>query len=120
MFNLKTFFSRKPKTELCGKWHRQWESALKYSGGSETLCFKPDGRFKIILVEFYEGEKFKATERGSYMYSKEEGIVTLIYDGGVLSGHQQGDKETWRDVRITADGLEFKDESKHLWNYTKR
>lgn len=119
MINLKTLFCRKPKTALCGKWHRQWESALSFRGGSETLYFKSDGRFKITMIEFYEEENFKSTERGSYSYSPENRIITLTYDGGVLSAHSKGEKETWSEVRISHEGLEFCDECSQLWNYTK-
>ena len=119
MFILKKLFLRKPKTALCGKWHRHWESSLKYQGGSETICFKSDGRFKITLIEFYENEKFKATERGNYVFSPEEGTATLTFDGGALSAHPKGDTESWENIRITLDNLEFNDECNQFWNYTK-
>lgn len=120
MISLKKLFCRKHKTALCGKWYRKWEATLKAHGGSETLCIKSNGRFKFILVEFSEGDKFKATEHGCYIYSQTDNTLILSYDGGVLSGHSKGDKEMYTDVNISGDTLELRDECNRLWKYIKK
>lgn len=120
MFNLKKLFCRKRKTPLCGQWNRRWEAVMKVHGGSETLCIKSNGRFKFILVEFCENEKFKSTECGNYIYSQENGTLILTYDGGALSGHSKGDKETYTDVEISGNILELKDECNSLWKYIRQ